>query len=146
MPVEIEFQNFEVKANETHIGDIIRQYGFFLPSWVYKLTVEIYDSLRDDQPEGMIAWSKARPEYGHATICMLTSILDRPIKEQYSYIIHEILHIAHRREYNFVWDRLLSPVQDRNEDLHKFLVEDYREHNEEFIEHMTRCILQDEED
>jgi hypothetical protein len=138
--LDIQLQNFEVKANESHVRDIIYRYKYILPLWLRSLTVEIYDE-HSDAPEGTMAWNKARPEYGFATICILSRFLDKPEKQQRSFILHEMLHIAHRREYNFVWDRLLNPVQNRNEELHKFLVEDYRQWNEEFINQLTYAIL-----
>lgn len=140
MSIDIRFENFELKSNETHICDIVDLYRYILPAWLYTLTVTIYDE-NEDAPEGTVAWSKATPEYGFASIGILSRILDRPLKSQHRFILHEILHIAHRREYNFVWDRLLNPIQDRNEELHKFLIEDYRHRNEEFIEELTRAIL-----
>ncbi len=140
MNLDIQFQNFEVKANESYVRDIVYRYKYILPPWLRTLTVEIYDE-HSDAPEGTIAWIKGKPEYGFAIICILSRFLDRPEKEQRSFILHEMLHIAHRREYNFVWDRLLSSVQDRNKELHKFLVEDYRQYNEEFISQLTYAIL-----
>lgn len=141
MKPEITFQNFELERNKIHIGDIIERYQHFFPSWLHELTVTIYDNLADDQPKATIAWSKSYPEYGSGSIFILSKLLDRPEREQHSFILHEMLHIAHRREYNFIWDRLLNPVKDRNEELYDFLVEDYRERNEEFIEGLTRSLL-----
>ncbi len=138
---EIKYQNFELKSNERCVDDILNRYVSLLPSWLNVLTIAIYDE-HGDGPDGAMAWSKASPEYGFATISILSKWLDRPVKEQCSCILHEILHIAQRREYNFVWDRLLNPVQDRNEDLHKFLVEDYRQRNEEFIEGLSHALVE----
>lgn len=138
----IIYQNFELKDNERHVANIVNHYSWLFPSWLHALTVAIYDE-HSDAPEGTIAWASARPEYGTATIYILSRWLDRPEKNQRSFILHEILHIAQRREYNFVWDRLLNPMQNKNEELHAFLVEDYRERNEEFIEGLTRGIISD---
>lgn len=138
--LEIVYQNFELKFNEHRVGDILDTFLALLPLWLNELTITIYDE-HGDRPEGMMAWSKARPEYGFASISIMSGWLDRPEREQRSFILHEILHIAQRREYNFVWDRLLNPIQDKNEELHTFLVEDYRERNEEFIQHLTDFIL-----
>lgn len=138
--LKILYQNFELKSNQNFIGDILNSYIALFPLWLNELTITIYDD-HGDRPEGMMAWSKARPEYGVASISIMSGWLDRPEGEQRSFILHEVLHIAQRREYNFVWDRLLNPIQDKNEELHTFLVEDYRERNEEFIGHLTDAIL-----
>ena len=138
--LEITYHNFESESNRAHIDKIIKQYSWLFPSWLRELKVGIYDT-HDDHPEDTIAWSTGRPEYGSSTINVMSSWLDRPLQLQHSLVLHEILHIAHRREYNFVWDRLLNPLQNRNEELHTVLVEDFRERNEEFIEGLTRAIL-----
>ncbi len=139
--LNIKYQNFELKSNQCHVGKILDTYSALFPYWLHTLTVAIYDEC-GDRPEGAMDWNDAKPEYGFATISILSKWLDRPERQQRSFILHEILHIAHRREYNFVWDRLLNPVKERNEELHTFLVEDYRQRNEEFIEGLAHAILE----
>ena len=139
--LNIQYQNFELESNQCHVGKILDTYSVLFPSWLRTLTVSIYDTY-SKQPDGMVAWSKARPEYGSAEINVLSTWLDRPGHQQHSFILHEILHIAQRREYNFIWDRLLNPVEKRNKELHGYLIEDYRQRNEEFIEGLTHAILE----
>lgn len=143
-PLEVTFHNFELPSNEHYISDIIDRYRYLFPSWLRMLSMSVYDE-KEDMPESTVAWNTARPEYGEASINIFSRWFDRPERDQRAFILHEILHIAHRREYNFVWDRLLNPMAKNNEELHGFLVEDYRERNEEFIEGLVRAIVNGED-
>lgn len=139
--MEIRYRNFDLESNEKYVGSIINKYAALFPSWLRTLRVEIFDRDDEGRTNGPIAWSNADPEYGDANIGILSRWLDRPRKDQQSLVLHEILHVAQRREYNFVRNRLISPAEARNEELYEFLVEDYRERNEEFIESLTCMIL-----
>lgn len=144
MRPRIRYHSFESAKNRAHIQAIVERYQYLLPHWLHELSVEIRDELDPGVLKNTISWSDATPEYGDASLYILSKLLDRPETLQHSCILHEILHIAHYREYILVSSRLLAPLQDRNEELHAYLVEDYRERDEEFIECLTEAILNQE--
>ena len=137
MTLKIRYQNFEKPENEQYVAAIVEKYRALLPRWLDRLTIVIYDN-NEDAPEDRIAWNRAVPEYGYAHINIHSKWLDKDADLQDELILHEILHVAHGRERNFICDRLLDPVQDRNKELYSFLCGDYRERNEEFI----NCLAQ----
>ena len=137
MTLQIEFTHFEDPRNEARITSVLKRFAPLYPTWLRTLTVSITDTLPGNRS---ICWSVAKPEYGTATIVIVSSWLDRDPELQRSDLLHEVLHVAHRREYNFVWDQLLNPIEERNKELHAYLVEDYRVRNEEFIEGLAQSI------
>lgn len=139
MTVEIRFQNIEKTENQNYIGAIVDKYRALLPRWLDRLTIVIYEK-NEDAPDDAICWVNGKPEYGFAHINILTAWLDKDPDLQDELILHEILHIAHRRENSFVRGRLLYPLAERNAELHDVLADDYRERNEEFTNSLAQGI------
>lgn len=137
MTPQIRYQNFEKPENQEYVAAIVDKYRELLPRWIDRLTVVVYDE-NEDAPKGSLCWVSGKPEYGFAHINILSKWFDRDTDLQDELILHEMLHVAQAREYKFVWDRLINPLDERNPELYYALSEDYRERNEEFI----NCLAQ----
>lgn len=137
MTVEIRFEHFENPRNEAYIASILKEFASLYPTWLRTLTVSITDTLPES---GSHVWTIGTPEYGTATIIIVSRWLDNDPELQRLDLLHEILHVAHRREYSFVQRQLLDTIEDQDKKLHAYLVEDYRVRDEEFIESLSQGI------
>lgn len=139
MILQIRFQNFEKPENQEYVAAIVEKYRALLPRWLDRLTIVVYDQ-NEDAPKGSLCWVSGKPEYGFAHINILTAWFDKDADLQDELILHEILHIAHRRENSFIRGRLLYPLVERNAELHADLEDEYCERNEEFINSLSQGI------
>ena len=138
--VKIEYENFERDENKAMVAEMVLAYSFLFPVWLKVLTVSVYD--RHTESEFLNGWSSGNPKYGTAEIGIRTKFFEKPTQWQRELVVHEMVHIAHMRLDEYIHDRLLAQVKERNEELHAFLEDDMHERIEEFTEHMALGIVE----
>lgn len=129
--VKIEYENFEREENKAMVAEIVLAYAWLFPVWLKTLTVRIHDE--HSNSDTWSAWSKGSPEYGTASIGMMTTCLDKPEGWFREMIVHELLHIAHMRIYELMRTRIVAHFEESNPELFGFLEEDMRQRVEEFM-------------
>lgn len=133
--VKIEYENFERDENKALVAEIVLAYAWLFPVWLKTLTVSVYD--RHAESETMNAWSSGNLKYGTADVGIKTNFFEKPTQWQHELVAHELVHIAHMQIAEYVHERLIAPIKERNEELYSFLASDVYDHIEHFVEHMA---------
>lgn len=139
--VKVEYENFERPENQELVAGIVQAYAWLFPVWLKTLTVSVYD--KHPESDTMVGWSSGNTEYGTVEIGIRTTFFEKPTQWQHALVVHELVHIAHMQLAEYVHDRLIVPIKERNQELHAFLADDVYKRVEEFVEHMAVGIVAD---
>lgn len=134
--VEVRYRNFEQKDTEDKVRAVIKKYSFLFPAWLRELNVNI---VNNPDENGAHAWCTAEVGYSSASITFTPVILDRPLREMHKTFVHELVHLANARQWEFVRNRVLDLIPDGQ--AKEYILADHTERVEEFTVHMTQVIV-----
>ena len=140
--VKIEYCNFDKQSNLELIHERLLKVSFLFPRWLDKLNITLYDEAPVETSTSEACVRSGNWEYGFADIDVYAKFFDRSERRQDEILVHELMHIAHGKLMDFDRKHLLKYVKGKNEELGAHLHESHAKLMEEFIDNMSRMIVE----
>lgn len=139
----IVFRGFENSGEQSSAKILLGSLLFLVPHWVKLISVKRMTTTSIDDPACAIETCEKNR---WCAMSLYEGFFSSPEDEQSIYMIHELLHLQHCVVVDWVMNRLIKPLSDRNMELHGYCLDEFTERFERFTEdmaHIIHALLQD---